>query len=494
MKRHIHLITIIRHAVLGSFLAALVFSLSVPRVSAAEISPDIPHPAVARIMSLETNAASFGSGTLMYKQGKHALLVTNHHVIRDSKEEILVSFPNGFRSSAKVVASDPTWDLAALLIWSPSIDAVKIAKKAPQSGDQLTIAGYGSGRYRAISGICSQYVSPGLSQPHEMVELKAVARQGDSGGPIFNQDGELAGVLFGAGWRTTAGSYSGRVKKFLDPIVGRMQKSAVEKQAVELPSNESAVPTSAAEKPQPKATITGLTVDQATVNQHPPNTSGNVVADDNEGITAKEDLRDEDTVAGIAVSPNPTIAPLPEAPVLPTAMDDTAVEKDSGSKSSESTMQLAEGEAILVDESYFESQVPETKELETQVSELPETPVTQIETYDSELPMAKQNEDTESTGDSTSELVAVTEKAMPDSSEKTQVEGSVRDFNQSSLQEQSDRVIERTKAIDLDPKSLESNETVIGWRQLAGETLLQQIRTVLAGIGFLAIVVQLARR
>ena len=52
MKRHIHLITIIRHAVLGSFLAALVFSLSVPRVSAAEISPDIHHPAVARIMSL----------------------------------------------------------------------------------------------------------------------------------------------------------------------------------------------------------------------------------------------------------------------------------------------------------------------------------------------------------------------------------------------------------------------------------------------------------
>ena len=83
---------------------------------------------------------------------------------------------------------------------------------------------------------------------------------------------------------------------------------------------------------------------------------------------------------------------------------------------------------------------------------------------------------------------------MPDSSEKPQVEGSVRDFNQSSLQEQSDRVIERTKAIDLDPKSLESNETVIGWKQLAGETLLQQIRTVLAGIGFLAIVVQLARR
>jgi len=83
---------------------------------------------------------------------------------------------------------------------------------------------------------------------------------------------------------------------------------------------------------------------------------------------------------------------------------------------------------------------------------------------------------------------------MPDSSEDPQVEGSTRDLHQFSLQDQSDRVIDRTKAIDLGPKSLESNETVIGWKQLAGETLLQQIRTVLAGIGFLAIVVQLARR
>jgi hypothetical protein len=34
----------------------------------------------------------------------------------------------------------------------------------------------------------------------------------------------------------------------------------------------------------------------------------------------------------------------------------------------------------------------------------------------------------------------------------------------------------------------------IGWEQLAGNTLLQQIRTILAGVGFLVIVVQLARR
>ena len=166
MNRHIHILTYIRHFFLGGLLAALVLGLFSRPVAAEEFSPDVPHPAVARIMSVETNGASFGSGTLVYKQGKHALLITNDHVIRDSEEEILVSFPNGFRSSAKVIASDPTWDLAALLVWSPAIDPVVITNTAPQPGDHLTIAGYGAGRYRAVSGVCSQYVSPGLSEPH----------------------------------------------------------------------------------------------------------------------------------------------------------------------------------------------------------------------------------------------------------------------------------------------------------------------------------------
>ena len=42
-----------------------------------------------------------------------------------------------------------------------------------------------------------------------------MAREGDSGGPIFNERGELAGVLFGSGGGATAGSYAGRVREFL---------------------------------------------------------------------------------------------------------------------------------------------------------------------------------------------------------------------------------------------------------------------------------------
>jgi hypothetical protein len=48
--------------------------------------------------------------------------------------------------------------------------------------------------------------------------LSAGARFGDSGGPIFNQRGELAGVLFGSSFGQTAGSYCGRVRWFLNSI------------------------------------------------------------------------------------------------------------------------------------------------------------------------------------------------------------------------------------------------------------------------------------
>ena len=163
----------------------------------------------------EGSGSSLGSGTLVAVSESLGLVVTNWHVVRDAKGQIVVVFADGFRSGATVVRTDRDWDLAALAIWRPSARPVPLAAQPPRPGEPLTIAGYGSGRYRAITGRCTQYVAPARNQPFEMVELSAGARQGDSGGPIFNDRGELAGVLFGAAWGQTTGSYCGRVHQFL---------------------------------------------------------------------------------------------------------------------------------------------------------------------------------------------------------------------------------------------------------------------------------------
>ena len=184
-----------------------------------------PHPAVARIIVTEKVATSYGSGTLVDVEGDYGLVITNWHVVRDAAGEVTVVFPDGFRSSARVLKVDGDWDLAALVVWRPNADPVPIAAAAPRPGDVLTIAGYGSGRYRAATGRCTQYVAPGVNFPYEMVEVSVAARPGDSGGPIFNERGELAGVLFGADGGSTTGSYAGRLRWFLASVAPDLGKS-----------------------------------------------------------------------------------------------------------------------------------------------------------------------------------------------------------------------------------------------------------------------------
>lgn len=180
-----------------------------------------PHPAVARIIAPEASGTSLGSGVLVDINRSQGLVLTNWHVVRDSRSAVLVQFPDGFQSAGTVVRWDEAWDLAALVIWKPRATPVTIAATPPAIGDTLTIAGFGRGPYREQSGECLDYLSPSTGYPREFVELRAAARQGDSGGPIFNQSGELAGVLFGQTEGRTIGSCSTRVRTFLAEVGSR---------------------------------------------------------------------------------------------------------------------------------------------------------------------------------------------------------------------------------------------------------------------------------
>ncbi len=190
------------------------------------------HPAVVRVIATGgVGTASLGSGALVAVTEQHGLVVTNWHVVRDAVGPIYVAFADGFRSGATVLRTDRNWDLAALAIWRPNVAPILLANEAPRPGEVLTIAGYGGGQYRTMTGQCTQYVAPGRNQPFEMVELSVPAHQGDSGGPILNGRGELAGVLFGTTGTTTTGSYCGRVRWFLNPVIDDfhgMQPSAIQ--------------------------------------------------------------------------------------------------------------------------------------------------------------------------------------------------------------------------------------------------------------------------
>ena len=156
-------------------------------------APQTPLPAVVRVVSPERDGASLGSGTLIDVSESHGLVLTNWHVVKDAAGNVIVSFPDGFQSPGYVLKMDRDWDLAAVAIWRPRVAPVPISTEAPRPGEILTIAGYGAGNYRAISGPCTEYLSPGPNLPYEIVELHAAARHGDSGGPILNTRGEVGG-------------------------------------------------------------------------------------------------------------------------------------------------------------------------------------------------------------------------------------------------------------------------------------------------------------
>lgn len=425
----------------------------------AATAPGQPHPAVARIRSLESNATSFGSGTLIYRQGKQGILITNYHVVKDAQDDILVTFPSGFRSSAKVVATDPRWDLAALLIWAPEIQPVVITDNPAKPGDTLTIAGYGSGRYQASSGICSQYVSPGINQPREMVELRTVARQGDSGGPIFNQNGELAGVLFGAGWRTTAGSYSGRVKKFLVPVVARMQQVAAPlanaAPTVFPPNQNSIAPVS-----KPQAKITGLNFESES--------DGDVGADNSDPTPALDSLQLQPIEITSESEENGQIQVLIEDEFANAALMDENFLSQSVSVALEVAEQ-AGGKSVESEDAPIEEPVADMIDSDIAVETVEEPTVAPVDT-EANLDETSDQPEEESTEPVLNETVSTGETLPTGQTTDTAATG------------------EDATDVSADTDQL------IGWEQLAGDTLLKQIRTILAGVGFLVIVVQLARR
>jgi hypothetical protein len=180
-----------------------------------------PHPSVVRIVAPESSGTSLGSGVLVDVNRSQGLVLTNWHVIRESRSAVLVQFPDGFQSAGTVVRWDDAWDLAAIVIWKPAATPVTIAGEPPRIGDRLTIGGFGRGVYREETGACTEYLSPGAGYAKEFVELEATARQGDSGGPIFNDRRELAGVLFGQNEGRTIGSCSTRLRAFLASVGSR---------------------------------------------------------------------------------------------------------------------------------------------------------------------------------------------------------------------------------------------------------------------------------
>lgn len=136
---------------------------------------------------------ALGSGFVISEDG---YIVTNNHVI-ESADEITIEFFSGKKLKAKLVGTDPKTDIALLKVESDkplefvsfgNSDLMRVGDWVMAMGNPLgqgfsVSAGIVSARGRVLQGSYDDYI-----------QTDAAINRGNSGGPLFNMDGQVIGV------------------------------------------------------------------------------------------------------------------------------------------------------------------------------------------------------------------------------------------------------------------------------------------------------------
>ena len=191
--------------------------------------------AVVRITCHDGGAAwSKGSGVLV-RWGARIVVLTARHVVKDAKT-IHVEFHDRRRCTAAILKTDARWDCAVLDlgVQPEGIAPAEMtfgADAAFQPGDRLETCGYGpDGRLACNSGLFGGYRRSAAAPdgPDDWMILSGHARQGDSGGPVFDLQGRVAGILWGTDGREVVCVQPGRIHALLDAAVGEPRTAAGE--------------------------------------------------------------------------------------------------------------------------------------------------------------------------------------------------------------------------------------------------------------------------
>ncbi len=154
-----------------------------------------------------------GSGVVISADG---YIVTNNHVVADA-DEVTVTFNDRYDTKAKVVATDPSTDIAVLKITSDknlpymefgNSDEVKLGQWVlavgyPLNLDATVTAGIISAKGRSLGIGARQSANPIESY----IQTDAAVNPGNSGGALVNTAGQLIGI--NSAIASPTGSYAG---------------------------------------------------------------------------------------------------------------------------------------------------------------------------------------------------------------------------------------------------------------------------------------------
>jgi serine protease Do len=174
-----------------------------------------------------------GSGVIISEDG---YIVTNNHVVQNA-DELTVTLNNKKTYKAKVVGTDPAYDLAVIKVEAAGLpfllygnsDELKIGQWVLAIGYPLNLettvtAGIVSAKARSL-GLNKDRNGDRATGVESFIQTDAAVNQGNSGGALVNTDGKLVGI--NSAIASPTGYYSGYsyaipvniVKKVVDDLI-----------------------------------------------------------------------------------------------------------------------------------------------------------------------------------------------------------------------------------------------------------------------------------
>lgn len=170
------------------------------------------------VQNQQASYTDVGTGALV-DLGGVVLVVTNHHVAAEPPGRLRIVWPDGGTSAAQLIWKDEPHDIAFLKPARESSIGATVGDVDPRG--VLTIAGMRGGYHELRGRIADWYHGNGTKHPYVALSGGQV-RSGDSGSGIYNERGEIVGVVWGAASGQSYGSIGGA---FYDAVVAVRQIS-----------------------------------------------------------------------------------------------------------------------------------------------------------------------------------------------------------------------------------------------------------------------------
>lgn len=154
---------------------------------------EMPNQLPNQGLSEPHEAQALGSGYVIDEEG---IIITNNHVI-DGADEIAVEFTDGTILNAEVVGTDMRTDVAVLRVKPDAkLPSVQFGdSEEVRVGDWVVAVGNPLGQGFSVSaGIVSARNRSLQGTFDDFIQTDAAINRGNSGGPLFNLDGEVVGM------------------------------------------------------------------------------------------------------------------------------------------------------------------------------------------------------------------------------------------------------------------------------------------------------------